>query len=57
MENEPSTSKRIREENRQENPRKKRLSDSGDLMKKRNEKRKEKENRSVMGNIKFYVKK
>ena len=51
----PSTSKRIRDENREENPRKKHASDSGEKMKRRNEKRKNKEDKPVLGNIKFYV--
>ena len=52
----PSSRKRIRDENRDENPRKKRASDSGEIMKKRNEKRKDNSSKPIMGNIKFYVK-
>ena len=50
------STKRPREQNREEYPRKKHISDSGEIMKARNEKRKEKKVKPIFGDIKFYTK-
>ncbi|KAK3086820.1 hypothetical protein FSP39_023965 [Pinctada imbricata] len=55
MENEESE-RRIRDENREQNARKKRQSDSGVKMKERNEKRKRREDPLISGCIRFYTK-
>ncbi|KAK3106301.1 hypothetical protein FSP39_017387 [Pinctada imbricata] len=46
---------RAKEANRNEFGRKKRKSDNGEAMKMRNEKRKEKEDKNISGNLRFYV--
>lgn len=50
------STKRIRDENREQHGRKKRRSDCGEKMKARNEKRKLQEKPLVRGCIRFYVK-